>query len=382
VDPMAPWLDYPASDPRSGRSNWRLDEATGQPVYIGPSPDAGPPPQPAYDPLSSAYTYAPPPYDPLSSGNPGTPPAEEPKTYVWADGSTWTQGDPVGTGTVTPVAIVDPPPLGAGPPPQPAYDPLSSGNPGYVPQPIGDVAMTGGGTYGPGTGATLGYGSGQSDFITPHIPLYDGMLAGGGSAPGSGAPAPLTGPPVIVGTDPATGAPIYDTGGAGGGSDPYGYGYDAGYGYGGGSSFPGADFGYGTDPLTGSPLLPNGQPFGSAERSGTTPYGFDPFLWAEVKNPMPPASPMRAQIMQAGGFAGPAWAPAPPPQPPGPMAYVRARLGMQEPGHTLEMKPPVPGFRFDGTPRSEPQEESKNFVPADQAGMFPPLPPTFPRRGY
>lgn len=345
---MAPWLDYPASDPRSGRSNWRLDESTGQPIYVGPpaegmpndgtgtlyvpewTPDVSDPNATwtgefeapfvstnasaqasgyyDYDPLSSAYTYVPPAYDPLSSGNPGNPPPA------------------------------------LGPPPQPPYDPLSSA---YTPSSAPLI--------------TEGIRAGESRFDVDarRQDEYASYLAGQ-SAPGAVGAAPLASGAI----DPVTGAPIA--------SDPYGY--DTGYGY---------DAGYGqeyaTDPMTGLPLFP-GDEFGSQPQS--SPYGFDPFLWAGVKNPMPAPSAMRGQIMQAGGFAGPAWAPAPPPQPPGPMAYVRARLGMQEPGHTLEMKPPVPGFRFDGTPRSEPREESQNFVPADQVGMLPPLPPTFPRRGY
>lgn len=374
---MAPWLDYPTSDPRSGRSNWRLDESTGQPVYVGPPiegmPNDGtgtlyiptadiPTEGQLYNPdFSSPYVTTNASYD--ASGY-------EAGTYGYSPGElNYDAAEPYGGGgMIAPESLEMPPPP---PPSMVSQYGAGSGSGGAgalsATQPIGNVGIGyGGGALG---GGTIGYGSGQSDFVTPMIPVYDGMLAqGGGAAPGSAAPMPVTGGAV----DPVTGAPIasdpygYDTG-YGYAADP-GYGYDAGYGQ-----------GYATDPMTGLPLFP-GDGFGSQPQS--SPYGFDPFLWAGVKNPMPAPSAMRGQIMQAGGFAGPAWAPAPPPQPPGPMAYVRARLGMQEPGHTLEMKPPVPGFRFDGTPRSEPREESQNFVPADQVGMLPPLPPTFPRRGY
>lgn len=367
---MDPWLEYGASDPRSGPINWQYNINTGQYEYIGPPvegmPNDGtgtlyvpeltiPTEGQIYNAnFSSPYVTTNASYD--ASGY-------EAGTYGYQPGEyNFDAAEPYGGGgMIAPESLEMPPPPPASMTSNPGAGAGSGGMSGTSSQPLGPVAL--GGPIGTNvSGGTIGYGSGQSDFITPMTTIYDAMFAGGGgAAPGS---APVVDPVTGQLVDPVTGYP----------ADP-GYdsaGYDAGYGYGSGQEFA-------TDPMTGLPMFP-GDGFGSEPQ--TSPYGFDPFLWAGVKNPMPAPSAMRGQIMQAGGFAGPAWAPAPPPQPPGPMAYVRSRLGMQEPGHTLEMKPPVPGFRFDGTPRSEPREESQNFVPADQAGMLPPLPPTFPRRGY
>ena len=376
-----PWLNYGGADPRANPDNWAYG-GNGTYTYVGPAIEGMPNDGTGtlYVPEATIPTEGPIYTAEFQAPYVGTEASYDASGYdaglygVPAGSHNYDAAEPYGGGGAIPE-------YGYG-----GYDPLSSANPGTPPP----ISLGGPGTGGSGTlsyeppplspasladptgapsGQTLGYGSGQSDFITPHIPVYDGMAMGGGGAPGS---VPVGGDPLLAGT---AGDP-YAAGGTGG--DPY---YGDPYYSAGDAAWSGYDMGYGVDPYTGAPLMPNGEVFGSEPQA--SPYGFDPFLWSGVKNPLPPPTPLRNQIMQAGGFAGPAWYPAPPPQPPGPMSFVRQRLGMQPVGSTLETKAPVPGFRYDGTPKSEPQEELDKFVPADQVGgMLPPLPPMFPPRRY
>lgn len=328
---MFPWEAYTYPDPRADPRNWNfLDQYTGPPVEGFE--------QEQYNPAGGD----------IQTGYGLDPNAEiieipPPPGYGLVDGHLVTQG----------------------PPPQPAYDPLSSAPPPtsapYDPVPLGSAP---GGTL---ASQPIGTGGGMTDFNTPVTGLFPGETYGlqEGVAPFGMAPPPLAGDPGY----PVDAGYGYDYGYDAGG----GYGYDAGMGY--GDSGYGYDAGFGPTDAELDAMYP------------PSPRGFDPFLWAGVKNPMPPQTPIRSHVMQAGGYQEQAWIPTlnppPAPQPPGPLTFVRQSLGLQPPGVTLENRVAVPGYRPDGTPKNEPRENFEGFVPADQMSMFPGLPPTMPtRRGY
>lgn len=361
-------FNYTAPDPRADPQNWNIaGQYTGPDVegYVqephpispaGTTTDVmysgyGAPPQPVYDPLSSAYQPAP------------------------------------------------------GPPAQPAYAPESSAYTAPV-QPTPGIfsPVAPGGTF---TAQPSDYGAptGVVDYNYTYDPTTAaapvGVSAppaapGGAAAPAAapvaapaGAAAPVatdTSIPMTATTDPVTGQVTYTQpapapyGAPAYSNDPtYG---GSGSGYGGGSDYSGY-VGGGTA-IGGAPggfTFPNGRPFGAPHQMGANGQ-FDPFAWAGVGNPRPAPNASQLYVLQQLGLAP---QPQAPPKPMGPIAYTAAKLGIEAPDVQFtfpnpmqDQQPPMP------QPGAAPPQfrQLNTNAPQASAPQLPDLPLLpIPRRG-